>query len=445
MKRALQVAVFELRAARWAIGLFLLCRGTLLLRAGRLYRGLDDLCWVVRVPRIGWLRRLAGPRVLEWAPKLRASAVNPLVTSFNATRASAAVASVYSLVGPGTHDLFRDLIVLKRATPDEKGVILLKYARTFDGVVALFDLPRLMERYLFVLEPCWAGYCHPSTLLYLTPGEPVFIQCFTEEDHRFVCDVGPPFVPVRLGPADWVDADVFRPPPAVFKRYDVVMVANWSPEKRHTQLFRALERITDRDIRVLLIGFPWANRTASDVRRDAGRIRNPRVVFEVLENVPQSELASLVSQCKVLVFLTKKEGDNKAVVEAMFANVPAIVYDKTIGGASSRINASTGILSSDEALSENIRFMLDHYPEFSPRTWVLEHSGSAAATLVLNQIIEETVLRAGGRYTEDIIEKTNSPNLAYKDPASRTRFRADYEFILRCRRGSDAVKGRAVA
>ena len=63
----------------------------------------------------------------------------------------------------------------------------------------------------------------------------------------------------------------------------------------------------------------------------------------------------------------------------------------------------------------------------------------------MNQVIKETVLRAGRRYTEDIVEKTNSPNLAYKDPASRARFRSDYEFILRCRRGSDVVKGKAVA
>ena len=53
---------------------------------------------------------------------------------------------------------------------------------------------------------------------------------------------------------------------------------------------------------------------------------------------PAAQVADYVSQCKVFVFLSKKEGDNKALVEAMFTNVPAIVFDKTIGGAGSRIN-----------------------------------------------------------------------------------------------------------
>ena len=41
-------------------------------------------------------------------------------------------------------------------------------------------------------------------------------------------------------------------------------------------------------------------------------------------------------------------------------------------------------------------------------------------------------------YAEDIVEKTNSPNLAYKDDGCRAKFRSDYEFILGCRRGVTA-------
>ncbi len=92
-------------------------------------------------------------------------------------KASTACASMYSLTGLGSHDIFRDLIVLKSSSPDEKGVVLLKYARTFDAVIALFDLPRLLDRYVFVLEPCWAGYCDPSILMFISSEREVIVQC----------------------------------------------------------------------------------------------------------------------------------------------------------------------------------------------------------------------------------------------------------------------------
>src|SRR5690606_13772047 len=152
--------------------------------------------------------------------------------------------------GRGTFDLFRDFIVLKEARDREKGVILLKYVRTFEAVVALFDLKRLMERYTFVLEPCWAGYSDSNLLLFLTPDNPVFVQCFTQADYEWTAAVGAPFVPLRLGPADWVDADLFKPSGAR-KNYDVVMVANWARHKRHALLFDALRSVRHRAVRVL--------------------------------------------------------------------------------------------------------------------------------------------------------------------------------------------------
>ncbi|KFZ44464.1 hypothetical protein KD27_06085, partial [Smithella sp. D17] len=170
--------------------------------------------------------------------------------------------------------------------------------------------------------------------------------------------------------------------------------------------------------------------------READAIQNPLIEIEILENLPQRELATYISRCKIFIFLSKKEGDNKALVEAMFVDVPAIVFDKTIGGARSRINPSTGVVSSDEQLAETIIYMLDHYKDFSPRAWALEHTGSSISTRVLNDVIKRTVIGLGEKFTENIEEKTNSPNLAYKNPTRRDRFKRDYEFILSCQRVS---------
>ena len=443
MSRSFQETVFGIWPARFAIALAILCRGHLRLRQGSLYRAMEDLCWVERVSGIAMLRALARPAIFRTIDVLRTSRHNPVVESYLRDPQATADAASYSLAG-GRGDFFRDLIVLKPWTPREKGVILLKYAKTFAALVSLFDLERLMERYLFVLEPCWSGFCHPSTLMFVSPNNPVVVQCFTKDDLAFITAVGAPLAPVQLGPADWVDASTFNPPDTVAKPIDLVMVANWSPHKRHAELFRALQRITDRDIRVLLIGFPWADRTADDIRREAAKYKNDRVQIEILEKVPQPQLVGYLSRCKVFVFLARKEGDNKALVEAMFANVPAIVYDKTIGGAGSRINAETGVFSSDAELTDKIRYMLDHYKDFSPRKWVLEHSGSSIATRVLNDALKGLTTQYGIRYAETLVEKTNAPNLAYKDPLVRARFQSDYDFVLGCRRGVSAPPLKAV-
>lgn len=435
MNRAFLEVLFNVGLLRWAAAVTLSLRGVLFLMIGSHYRGMGDLCWVSRVSGVAPLKYLADTSIRRMIERLKRGGENVLVDSYLSGKASNACASLYSLSGSGSHDIFRDVIVLKAASSGEKGVILLKYAKTFDAVIALFHLSKLLERYLFVLEPCWAGYCDPSILMFIAPGHPVIVQCFTEDDHRFISSIGAPFVPIRLGPADWVDADIFANVHSEAKQYDLVMVANWEPHKRHAQLFQALSKINGRKIRVLLVGFQLGGRTADDIRKEADVIRNPLIEIEIREKLPPRELARIVSQCKAFVFLSKKEGDNKALVEAMFVDVPAVVFDRTIGGARSRINPSTGILASDEQLAERILYMLDHYQEFKPRAWALQHTGSSIATRVLNEEIKRISIESGGGFTESIVEKTNSPNLSYKDPIRRDRFKKDYEFILSCQRG----------
>ncbi len=426
--------LFEWRLVRWLAATAFLLRGALLLLLGRRYRAISDLCWVVRVSRVAPLQRIARARIDRELDAARHTGRNPLVAAYLASSLSRRCAATFSLAGTGQNDLFRDLIVLKAAAPDEKGVILLKYARTFEAVVALLDIDRMLARYTFVLEPCWAGYCDPALLMHFAPGHPVVVQCFTPEDLAFVESVGLPFAPVPLGPADWVSADIFRDTAPQAKVYDLVMVANWGAHKRHAELFRALKRIDERKIRVLLAGFPWAGRTAADIRREARKLAGTHVEVEIVEQISQVELARYLSQCKAFVFLSRKEGDNKALVEAMFADVPAIVYERSIGGAVSRINPATGVLASDDELADRIRFMLDHHREFGPRAWALQHTGSAISTRVVDQALRRAAAACGGRYTRGIVEKTNTPNLAYRKPELRAAFLADYEFITSCLR-----------
>ena len=64
---------------------------------------------------------------------------------------------------------------------------------------------------------------------------------------------------------------------------------------------------------------------------------------------------------------------------------------------------------------------------------------------MLNEVLKQHMIARGDRYTESIVEKTNSPNLAYKNPHDRARFEADYDFILSCQRAFARARNDRVA
>src|SRR5262249_15223939 len=54
-----------------------------------------------------------------------------------------------------------NVIVLKSPSPDEKGVLLLKYTPHFYNFLVNFDLVKVMQSFHLVLEPSWFPYPEP--------------------------------------------------------------------------------------------------------------------------------------------------------------------------------------------------------------------------------------------------------------------------------------------
>ena len=138
------------------------------------------------------------------------------------------------------------------------------------------------------------------------------------------------------------------------------------------------------------------------------------VRIEIKKGLQAHEVANCLERSKVFLLLSEKEGSNRAIVEALFCDVPAILYENFVGGAKNKINAQTGVLSSFEELHKKIDYMLDHYENFTPRTWALAHTGSRNATRVLNNVLKDIAKRRGEQWTIDIVEKVNNPNFSYK-------------------------------
>jgi glycosyltransferase involved in cell wall biosynthesis len=239
--------------------------------------------------------------------------------------------------------------------------------------------------------------------MFLSANHRVVIQCFTDQDHAFISKLNSNLLPIKLGPADWVDPDKFAGASNQTKVYDLVMVANWARHKQHRQLFNALRKIRNREVHVLLIGFEWGGRTKEDILREAAGLKSHLIRLEILENISQHEIAQYLLQSKVYVYLSKKEGDNKAVVEGFLCDVPAIVYKDTIGGIRARVNKNTGIFTSYEELHETIVYMLDHYQDFSPREWALNNIDGRLRPVISNTFLKDLAKANGEPFTRDIV------------------------------------------
>ncbi len=404
-----QKALFRFRVVKFLLGLFFLSRGLLRLPFAP-YLGITDLCWVYRVSGIGILQRAAYRRITGYVFDPRQGHGRLMRAFLESSVARRAANRIVQREAP-YDSMFRDIMVLKAPANGEKGVIVLEYTVRFDLFVALFDYERIIKDYYIVLEPCWAGYCDPSILMFIGTQTDIIVQAPETRDFEFLEQLNCNLKPIVLGSSDWIDSDLFSaPPPGSPRPYDLVMVANWAKHKNHRKLFAALERVRHRPISLLLIGIDWGGRTGDDIRREFGEFELSHVTLEMKTSIPAREVARHLGESKVFLLLSEKEGSNRAIVEALFADTPVIFYEHFVGGAKGKVTPATGLLSSFEDLGAAIDRALDMREQFTPRAWAMANTGSANARAKLDAMLAGLAASRKEPWTTGIVEKVNNPN-----------------------------------
>jgi glycosyltransferase involved in cell wall biosynthesis len=226
-----------------------------------------------------------------------------------------------------------------------------------------------------------------------------------------------PIWPIAIGAQDWVDTEIFKPLPGVQKDFDVVMIATFAPWKRHAVLFRAMRKMRPHRIRVALVGGTW-ERTRKEFEDE---IRRYRVQDDctIFHSIPPAQVNEVLNRSKVKVLLTKIEGANRALSEAMSANVPVVVYKHIMGPRRTDINPMTGVFADDDELPEVLIKTIESYKQFQPRAWYLEHSGYRNSTSTLNRTLRLAAQGRNENWTTDIVGKVNRPEAQYISPGDR--------------------------
>ena len=325
-----------------------------------------------------------------------------------------------------------NLIVLKRHDPatGEKGVILLTYSEPLRRLPAMYDLPALARRYAFVLEPSSWGYEDPTFFLYAGADVDVIVQAPWYRDHQFLQELRCNIHPVRTGAGDWVDPAVFSPTVARGgRRFDVVVVSSWSPWKRHRDLFEAAATLKQQGValRIALVGYPlvW----------DQARIRRLIERFgltdqcTIFDSVPQPEVARIVGDSEAYVLLSRREGANRALYEALFCDTPVVVFAGHRGVDTDMVRSGPGALFEADRLGEAILRVLRDPDAFHPLEWARANSGYLNSTRAMNTLLRQMAERRGLPWTRDIVPKKNAPEVRYAEERDRLVMEPEYPLL----------------
>jgi glycosyltransferase involved in cell wall biosynthesis len=329
--------------------------------------------------------------------------------------------------------LVRNGIILKAPAAGERGVLLVTFEDQWLRLLRHANLGALARDYELVLSPTWSPPYDlaMAAAVSLWPGERVFTLLSNFADQEVYARFSPKLRPVPLLASSWVDPTVFTAEPAE-KEFDVVMVANFSPYKRHGAFFAALAalRRLGRRPRVLLAGVPWQGRTATTLLELASRHRIADQIT-VRVNLGDAELRAAIRSARTAVIFSLIEGSCVAAAECLLLGVPLGMLADAHIGSKAFVNPSTGRLLRPGARNTalDLARFLDEAHTFRPREWMLEHGVTfTGSTRVLNAAIRDEVLRSNGSWTSDIVEHRHVRlRPRYADPDAVNRFAGLYE------------------
>ena len=326
-----------------------------------------------------------------------------------------------------------DLILLKRynAATGEKGVIMLKYTQSLWRFPAMFDLPALASRYAFVLEPSSWGYEDPGFFLYVGADADVVVQSPWRRDHAFIDQLNSNLEAIRIGAGDWVDPAIFSSTkPLRERRFDLVAVSAWSALKRHEDLFRAVSALkaSGRKLQIALIGYPvdWTQEKIRQLARKHG-IEDQCMIYEA---VPQSVVAQVVGDARLYVLMSRREGANRALYEALWCDTPVAVFEAHRGVNTDIISDEVGTLYDANGLDPAIARVLDNPDRYHARAWAERNTGYRNSTVALSAALRQRAAARGLPWTEDLAEKINAPDMLYANSLDVERFADEYDSLL---------------
>jgi len=301
----------------------------------------------------------------------------------------------------------------------EKGVLYLQYNNSIHELATLFDLAKLYQDYAVIVEPSSWGYCDLGLELLLHGNNTIYIMAQDSIDYQLCLRLDKRLVPIRAGAGDWINFNA-APSTQSNKVFDVCMVASWRKLKNHKLLFKQLAQL-GKGLRIALVGYPWENRTAASIRAEQNKFY-PDSLVSIFESVPHEYVFKVLSQSKVALMLSEREGANRGIYEALASNVPVVMLDNNRGV--NKLMVSQGCITTTSAknLGATVRKILSNNESIHVRDKLLEISGTDNTW----RKISETLWATEGIKLSDAPLICSTPNLKYVSQSTKENMDATY-------------------
>ncbi len=305
-------------------------------------------------------------------------------------------------------------IILKRpVSAREKGVLFISFENQWMRLLRHGNVEAIARDFHLVLAPSWSP---PHDMAFLLadkfwPG-PFFHLLSNYADPPIFARLSSKAVAVPLLASNWVHPHIFGDAGSNDKPFDIVVLANFSPYKRHFALFKLLRQMRT-NAKVLLLGTPWAGRTEQNLRDEAA-LYGVQDNITIRARLPDQELVPAMRSAKTGLIPSLNEGSCVAVVELMFVNVPVAMFDDAVIGSKAFINPRTGCLLHGQNPAAQMADFIARYRDYTPRQWAIDNAISCfGSTAILNSCLRRFSLDRGDSWTEDIVAHHWRPNPAY--------------------------------
>jgi glycosyltransferase involved in cell wall biosynthesis len=113
---------------------------------------------------------------------------------------------------------------------------------------------------------------------------------------------------------NWIDTDYFKPSNSN-KCYDVLMVGRLCAQK---QIHLAVDALHGTEYRLKIIG---KGELEAEIKEN---LQEKNIRYELVDKVPNHEMASIYQKSKIYIITSKYEGNPKSLLEAMSCGLPVI-------------------------------------------------------------------------------------------------------------------------
>ena len=285
------------------------------------------------------------------------------------------------------------------SNPRRKNGILEKGALISNHCDELVRMIPDVKRYFYLVERRgWYGEnCQKMADIKLVD-DPTTIE---ETRHRF-----PNAIVLEFSNADFVNTDIFKPF-GISKQYDGIQIAAWEEFKRHDLFVKAAALLPQRTF--IKFGHCWGKgdikryklklKTIILAKRLHANIHFPFWYFLSNKKLPQSaeEVNAIINTARMGILTTTREGVNRFKMECLSANIPVLVPEDVEPPTKKHINEKTGVFfkPTPTDLAKAIEYVLNHYEQFSPREYILAHTGIHKALPRLKEALQECALKDG--------------------------------------------------